>query len=368
MTGHHISTKYELSSAPDVKIIDPLADSRWDQFVENHPFGLICHLSGWKRVLEASFSHMKGHYLVLTNHNNDSIRAALPVYEVKSIITGKRLVSIPFATNCDPLISANEDMKQLLNAAIELSEKLGCSRIEIRALASGQLIQDGRIGSVVFNKTHQLSLEGGPEEIIKKFTRKARWTIKQSAKNGLEFQVAGNEKDVSEFYVLYFKTRKRLGLPPQPYLFFKLLWEIFSPSKHITLLFVRHEGRLVAGLLMFKFKDRCSWDYLALDEMANHLNVSYFGVWEAIKLACSEGYKLFDFGRTGIGNEGLMNFKGRWGTTIMDLPQYYYPKEVCLNLNSPEAATSYKIIKQISKNVPDPVFQLMGKFLYQHLG
>ena len=28
--------------------IDPLKDPRWDTFVENHPFGWIVHLSGWK--------------------------------------------------------------------------------------------------------------------------------------------------------------------------------------------------------------------------------------------------------------------------------------------------------------------------------
>ena len=32
--------------------IDPLKDSRWDGFVAGHPFGWVCHLSGWKKVLE----------------------------------------------------------------------------------------------------------------------------------------------------------------------------------------------------------------------------------------------------------------------------------------------------------------------------
>jgi hypothetical protein len=348
-------------------LIDPVKDPRWDRFVESHPLGLICHLSGWKQVLEESFPHMKGHYLAILNHDN-SIRAALPVFEIKSILTGKRLVSIPFATNCDPLISSNEDMRDLLDSAIELSIKLKIPKIELRALAAWPLIQDERIGIVIHNKSHQLSLETTPEDLIKTFTRKTRWTINQSLKRGFEQQLAENERDLDEFYRLYVKTRKRLGLPPQPYLFFKLLWEKFSSSKNITLLLVRYKGKLVAGLLMFKFKDRCSWDYLASDESLQHLNTNYFGVWEAIKLAHSEGYKIFDFGRTGINNEGLMNFKGRWGTKVIDLPQFYYPEKLCSSLNSPEESISYNLIRKISKNVPDSVLQAMGNFMYRHLG
>jgi peptidoglycan/xylan/chitin deacetylase (PgdA/CDA1 family) len=361
------STTCERSSASNVIMIDPISDPRWDQFVENHPLGLICHLSPWKQVLEESFSHMKGHYLTLLNQDN-SIRAALPVFEIKSIFTGNRLVSIPFATNCDPLISSNEDMSALLDTAIDLSIKLGCPKIEIRTLSSWPLIQDDRIGIMVHNKSHQLSLESTPEELINTFSRKARWTINQSLKKGFEHQLAESERDLNEFYHLYVKTRKRLGLPPQPYLFFQLLWEKFSPSRRISLLLVRYKGKLIAGLLMFKFKDRCSWDYLASDANFQNLNTNYFGVWEAIKLAHSEGYKIFDFGRTGINNEGLMSFKGRWGTKVMDLPQFYYPKRLCSSLSPPEESQTYNFIRQISKKTPDSMFRLMGSFLYRHLG
>jgi peptidoglycan/xylan/chitin deacetylase (PgdA/CDA1 family) len=354
-------------SAP-CTLIDPVTDPRWDKFVESHPFGLICHLSGWKQVLEESFPHMKGHYLALLNHEDNSIRAALPVFEIKSILTGNRLVSIPFATNCDPLISSEEDVRALLDAAINLSIKLKCRSIEIRTLASGPLVEDSRIGSVVYNKSHQLSLEADPEEIIKTFQSKLRQQINKSMKNGFELQLAENETDLSEFYNLYVKTRKRLGLPPQPYGFFELLWKKFSSSKRIAMLLVRHKGQLAAGLMMFKFRNRCSCEYLASEESLKNLHIDRFVYWEAIKLACSEGYETFDFGRTGINNDGLMTFKSHWGTSTIDLPQFYYPEKLCSSLNYPEASVSYKLIRQISKNVPDPVFQYMGNFLYRHLG
>lgn len=352
----------------EISLIDPVNDPRWDSFVTNHPFGYLCHLSGWKQVLEESFPHMKGHYLALVDSTNNNIRAALPLFEVRSLITGNRLVSIPFATICDPLVSSDEDMAKLLDAAIDLSKKLGTSKIEIRAMASSHLNHDERIGFVVHNKIHQLSLESSTEELIKTFKYQVRWTIKKSLKIGFDLNIVENAKELPEFYRLYVKTRKRLRLPPQPYLFFKLLWKKFSLSNNITFLMIRYKGKLAACLIIYKFKDRCSWDYLASDISLQHLHTNYFGLWEAIRLSCLEGYKVFDFGRTGINNEGLMGFKRRWGTTITDLPQYYYPKEICSNLKPADSSISYKLIKEVSKIAPDSAFRLMGKFLYRHIG
>lgn len=349
-------------------LIDPVNDPRWDLFVLNHPFGYICHLSGWKQILEESFPHMKGHYLAIVDSSDNNIRAALPVFEVRSLFAGNRLVSIPFATICDPLVSSDKDITKLLDAVIDLSNNLGTSRIEIRATASTHLNQDNRVDSVVYNKSHQLSLEPGPEELIKTFSKQVKRKLKKALNSGFERQLAKNEQELKEFYHLYVKTRKRLGLPPQPYILFKLLWEKFSPSNNLSLLMIRNKGQLVAGFIIYKFKDRCSWDYLASDVDFQHLHTNYFGLWEAIKLSCLEGYKIFDFGRTGISNEGLMGFKKLWGTTIIDLPQFYYPKNLCSDLSPADSSILYKLINKVSKIAPDSVFRLMGKILYRHLG
>jgi len=71
-----------------IKLIDPITDPRWDKFVESHPFGWVCHLSGWKQVLEKSFKHIQGYCFVLVDEN-DNIKAGLPVYELKSCLAGK---------------------------------------------------------------------------------------------------------------------------------------------------------------------------------------------------------------------------------------------------------------------------------------
>ncbi|MBW2106816.1 MAG: peptidoglycan bridge formation glycyltransferase FemA/FemB family protein [Deltaproteobacteria bacterium] len=210
-----------------IKLIDPITDPRWDKFVENHPFGWICHLSGWKQVLEKSFKHMKGYYFALLD-NSGNIQAELPIFEVKSWLTGNRLVSIPFATLCDPLISKSEEMAILLEAVLEYSEELKYSYVEIRTLAATSLMQDIRLVNENVYKYHYLSLENELEEIKNSFPSKTRYNIRRSMKGGLTVKQAENEKDLLSFYDLYCKTRKRLSLPSQPYRYFKNLYRYIS--------------------------------------------------------------------------------------------------------------------------------------------
>lgn len=351
----------------EVIIIDPVKDKRWDEFVEDHPNGWICHLSGWKQVLEKSFKHMKGYYLVLLNNN--TIKAALPLFEVKSWLTGNRLVSIPFATLSDPLISTSEDMCRLLDSARSLSGKLGTNYIEIRTLKSYSLIQDTHFGVKSLYKHHYILLKEPPDELKKAFDRTCvRQRISRSMKSNLNLKVADNESDLKSFYRLYLMTRKRLSLPLQPYFFIKMLWETFSASKRMEILLAKHKDRAVAGVVLFKYNHRVSIEFSAHDELYRNISPVHFLFWEAIKSAYYEGFKIFDFGRTSHSNKGLMDFKKRWGTTVVDLNHYYYPRETAREMNGKERTLSYRIVKNICKRTPEHLLPIVGRLLYRHLG
>jgi hypothetical protein len=351
-----------------VTIIDPLKDSQWDEFVENHPFGWICHLSGWKRVLEKSFKHIKGNYLVLRNDNRD-ITAALPIFEVRSWLTGNRLVSIPFATLCDPLISTGQEMEDLLEGALRLLKEFRASYIEIRSFRASSFVQTEKLAVRHFYKHHSLELKADPEELKKSFHRSCvRQRIARSLRSDLELRMGVGESDLQRFYRLYILTRKRLGLPPQPYVFLKSIWEIFSSSKRVTLLLAEQRGQPIAGLMLLKFKDRVSAEFSASDEAFYDMSPNHFLFWEAIKFAYDEGYKIFDFGRTAPSNETLMDFKARWGTEVTELPQYYYPKQVCQEFDRKGESISYRFLKEICENAPASALQYFGHFCYRHLG
>lgn len=355
-------------SSRRVVTINPCKDERWDKFVENHPHGWICHLSGWKRVLEASFQHMKGYYLVIEDQGG-TILAGLPLWEVRSWLTGNRLVSIPFATLSDPLCSSDGELDDLVNEAIRLCVRINMPMLEIRSVHSQQLSSDSRfIGNYSF-KHHFLLLEKDPEQLKKEFSYKSvRYEINRAYKSGLTLSIASNKEDLRAFHLLHTKTRSRLGLPPQPFRFFDALWDSFHPSDRMRLLLAKDGQQLVAGQLYFKFRDRVSMEFEAWDRSRRHTSPNHFLIWEAIKLFHAEGLKVLDFGRTSERNIPLMDFKRRWGTKVMDLPIFLYAQKKYLPLDDREDSLSYRIMRRVCSSAPAWTLDSLGNFCYRHLG
>ena len=85
-------------------------------------------------------------------------------------------------------------------------------------------------------------------------------------------------------------------------------------------------------------------------------------------MAFRQGYAVFDFGRTSIKNQSLLDFKTHWGTTTIDLPNFIYSEDKANDLKFAEDKLSYKIIKRFSDFIPQFAYQIFGDFCYRHLG
>jgi len=358
-----------LSPKPYVTLIDPEQDSRWDLFVEEHPHGWITHLSGWKKVLERTFSHMRGYYFATVDETSEDIIAGLPVFEVKSWVTGRRLVSIPFATLSDPLIAASGNLNHLLGSVFELFSRLKSGHLEIRTFQSNSLVSESQFGVVGHYLHHYLPLGTPPEKLMKGFHRTCvRQRIARAQKSNLKLIIGEDESDLRRFYRLHSMTRRRQGLPLHPYALFRAVWEEFQPSGRVRLLIAEKDGVEIAGLILFRYRKRVSAEYAAFDEKYRDLSPNHYLFWQAIKSAYEEGHEVFDFGRTSPSNASLMEFKSRWGTKVMELPQFYYPKEVSFRLSQRENSWKYRAVRKLCTSGPDRFQKTMGDFCYKHLG
>ena len=311
---------------------------------------------------------MNGYYFAIEDQDN-RINAGLPIYEVKSKLTGNRLISIPFATLSDPLISTQEDMAILFQSVMELFNELKSKYIKIGSLFSHTLTQNHTFSVVDVFKHHYLPLDLSLEQLKKKFHRTCvRQRISRAEKSNLETKQGKDESDLSRFYQVYCQTRKRVGRPVQPYRFFRSIWETFHPFNQIDLLLAEKEEKILAGLLLFKFKDRVSAEFAASDETYKDVSPNHYLFWKAIQMAREEGYKIFDFGRTSSDNKSLMDFKTRWGTQVVDLPQFYFPKESIQLTDENEELKKLRLISKICKNAPNFAQRIIGNFCYRHLG
>jgi Acetyltransferase (GNAT) domain len=352
---------------PEIRLINPEENSAWDDFAYGHVFGWLCHLSPWKRVLEKSFSHISGRYPVIIK--NSRIIAGLPFFYVKSRILGNRVVSIPYATLSDPLVDNISQLVALLKKIKEMTIVHRTNSIEIRSLKTADLFKDCQFQRLNFYKHHYLDLTQGIQKLYQKFHRTCiRQRIARANNSGLIIQFGQTEADLSKFYMVYALTRKRLGLPTHPYRFFKILWETLAPKGLVELMLVEKGNGTIAGLLALKFKDRFSVEYAASNDEYKAFSPNHFIFWEAIQSAHRQGFRVFDFGRTPPDNPSLMDFKRRWGTTELDLPQQYFPPRPEEEITQRSHSRKHRLIKMICQKSHPYVCRLVDNFLYSHLG
>jgi len=354
----------------ELSLIDPVKDPSWDRFVTNHPDGQIYHHSGWKRHLANSFKRIRGKYYVLRDEPRGNILAGLPVFEVKSWLTGRRLVCSPFATHCDPLVTDPGQIGVFLDELIRLSNELKCAYIELKTFKTDALINNQRFGVSRYYKYHYLKLDLPLDKLWSGFHRSCvRQRIQRAEKSDLQLKVGAAESDLKDFYRLLAMTRERRALPPQPYSFFKSLWDVFSPSKQTMLLLAQKDGVSVSALFLLLFNDCVTAEYAASDKNFKDISPNHFLFWEAIKMAHEKGYKIFDFGRTSPQNTSLMDFKKRWGSQEADLAYYYYPADRATAVNQKEESWKYKMVKRVVLlDLPAPAQKFLGALLYKHMG
>ena len=344
-------------------------DDDWDRFVDGHPYGLLCHTSAWRRALERSFEHIEARFLVLRGDTGASIRAALPLFRVRSRLTGRRLVSIPFATLCDPLVRSREELRALLDAALALSAGERCAYVRVRTFRAGPLFDPCRMARTDDNLCHQLMLDQPPDRLMSCFHRSCvRQPIRRALNSGLRAVEVETPDQFRACFSLYLNTRRRLGLPVQPLRFFRHLWAELAPVGGFQLLMAEYDQRPVSCLLLFRYKDRVSAEFEAYDDAYIPLSPNHFLFWHAIRSACENGYRVFDFGRTSAANEGLLAFKRRWGTEEAPLSEFFAPAEAASKPGSWPATWEYRLAQTVIRHCPAAAARSLGGFCYHHLG
>jgi len=350
-----------------VKLVNMLDDARWDPFVESHPHGTIYHHSSWLRVIALTYKHATPLGFVLEDEKNN-IRAAIPCFIVKSKLTGTRIVSLPFTPYCDPLVDNKKDFAKLLDEIIYKLDNISASYYELRVLKCLEIVSRGRLECHNYHKTQIVDLQGGFEKVRKAFRKGSIVsTVNKALKCQVKIREALSEQDLKKFYFIHGITRKQHGFPIQPYRLFQNMWEILRPLGYFTLLLAELNKTAIGGIVLFKFKDIVSVEHAGsfpkyLSSRPNHLLW-----WKAIEMACSEGYRYCDFGKTPIDNKGLLDFKRRWGAKMYDLPYFYYPK-VMGTMSLEQKDFRHRLLRSIGKYTPLPAAKIIGKIAYHHLG
>ena len=239
---------------------------------------------------------------------------------IKSFLTGKRGVSLPFTDEC-PLIARDPDQfREIFNKAIQHGEKEGWKSLELRG--GEQYLSDTRPAESFL--THKLALGFSEEEIFKTFRSSTRRNIKKAARGDISVSISNSIDAVQSFFRLNCITRKDHGLPPQPYSFFKKIARHVMAAENGVIVLAAYKNETIAGALYFHSGQEAIYKYGASDKAFQSLRANNLVMWEAIKHFAQKGLKSLSFGRTEPEHHGLNQFKNGWGTKQGTLNYYKY--------------------------------------------
>ena len=342
-----------------IEVINPCQDSRWNENLQAFNQATIFHTSDWAHVIQQSYGYEP---VYLMGCSDSSINILLPLFNIKSWLTGRRGVSLPFTDQCTPLMNSDVDGDLFIDKVVKIGEEEKWKYLEFRG---GDYFAQKKISPFDEFYTHELNIENDEVAVLSKFRSSTRRNIKKANKAGLQASISHAFSDLSAFYHLNCLTRRDHGLPPQPLIFFRHLYDIIIEKQKGFIALVRHKGQVIAGAIYLLYGDQCIYKYGASDKRYQNLRANNLVMWSAIQWCIQNQYRRLNFGRTELHHQGLLQFKRGWGTTEQKACYYKYNFKIRGFESKPaRIKSSYRVFERL----PIPILTLIGRFLYRHVG
>ncbi len=312
---------------------------------------------------------MRGKVVVLRDRESGAILAGLPVYEVRSWLLGNRLVSIPFASLCDPLVADVAQWNQLRAAVASERRVGGKTPFECRTWRRSDILPNGDQCPTETALHHWLDISPGPDAVYPRFSRTAiRRMISKSRARGTLVRRAEGESDVAAYYSLLVQSRRRIGLPTIPYVFFRSCWE-YLPERNRSFVLAIRDDRPVAAIFSVAYGANFLMEQSGETDETCGTGAIQQLIWEEIQKAHSLGCTLVSYGRTAVENSNLASYKLHWGTVQEELVTYWPGSPPPVQRNAVAGASpSRRMIGWLSNHSPLAVYHAMSRFCYKHWG
>lgn len=280
----------------------------WDEFVLAHPKGSFFHLLGWKRVMERTYGFKSCYFCA---KRGGRITGIAPAFLISNWVTGRCLISLPFAVYGGVCAEEEESEQALISHLEDVATELGAEYFELRNRNGG--LRTGFHANPRY-ATFTLTLVPDTEAIYKAFPKDIRYMIRKGEKAGLRVQRGFEQLDT--FYRLMTINLRRLGTPAFPRALFQNLIEEYPNQIDLTVVYSGDEP--LAGGMSFFFREWMQPYYIGSKAEAKSLAANNFLWWELIKLAATTGHNTFDFGRSKK-KSGNFDFKKKWNPRVEPL-------------------------------------------------
>ena len=328
----------------------------WISFVQTCPDATFFHRIEWRDIIENIFAH-RTHYLLA--ERGSEIVGVLPLAQVKSLLFGHSLVSLPFAVYGGAAVTDENARGLLHTAAAELARQLRVDHLELRnrvAYEHGWPQQDLFV-------TFRAPIAPDADDNMRAIPRKQRAMVRKGMQRGLVSEI---DIVVDRFFDLYADNAHRHGTPPMPKKYFETLQRVFGDACEVMTV-VSAEGRPVSGVLSFYFRDEVLPYYAGDLPEARELAANDFKYWELMRRACKRGCRIYDYGRSKRGT-GSFDFKKNWGFEPQALHyEYQLLRRDAVPQNNP-SNPKYRALIRLWRRLPRRVANALGPSIVRNLG
>ncbi|MFT3804581.1 MAG: FemAB family PEP-CTERM system-associated protein [Burkholderiaceae bacterium] len=330
-------------------------EQRWRDYVALHPQASVFHDWSWRGILGATFGYPM-HFLYA--QRNGAVTGVLPLAEVRTMLFGSSLVSLPFCSWAGSLASDDDSLKALDKAAGDLADRLRVDNLQIRTIGAANRGWPTQDLYVMFRRT--LSVDH--TENMNAIPRKQRAMVRKGIKNELRSE----DDSLSEFYKLYSDNVHRHGTPPVPLRFFEAMQQAFGDRCRI--LSVRAKtGERLTGVLSLCHRDEILPFYAGDTPQARTLAANDFKYWEVMRRATDEGFRVFNYGRSKRGS-GSFAFKANWGFEPTPLAYEFRLKDGSSMPQNNPTNPKYRLLIETWRRMPRWAVNTIGPRLVRGLG
>lgn len=383
--------------------IDPLKDPNWDARLATWPAASFFHTSAWARVLHGTYGFGPAYFVLesrdggmgrpthdpslhgsgdpcrvepgnpsdkATEDGSPASRllqpsphfhALLPMMEANSWLTGRRGICLPFTDECAPLCDNSESFRCIHEAALAHATLRRWRYLEVRG---GKAWFGDAPPSTSF-WGHRLDLRLAEEALLTKIDSAGRRAVRKAEQSNLSIEFSQSVEAIRIFYRLHCLTRKRHGVPPQPFVFFANIQRHVLAQNHGWVVLARHGGIAVSGAVFFHSGTSALYKFGASDDRFQHLRGNNLVMWEAIRRYASEGFASLDLGRTSLNNDGLRRFKLSWGPTEYPIDYVRYDLPAGRWVTARDDSSGW--YNRVFRILPILVSRLIGAALYRHV-
>lgn len=350
----------------DVYSFDPLEDSRWTELIGRHPNASVFHTSAWLRALRRTY-----HFTPIaftTSRPTGELKNALVVAAIRSRLTGRRLVSLPFSDHCQPLVESLDEFRALCSSVLRHRAQGHWRYVEMRPAGSVIPLEESLAG-MSFRRTqtfylHRLDLRPDLDALLHSFHKDSiQRKIRRAERERLTYEEGRSDSVLRKLYHLLDLTRRRHQVPLQPLAWFRNLIEGFGENLCIRI--ASKDGQPAAGILTLAHGNCVVYKYGGSEARLNPLGGMPFLFWKTIQEAKHMGAQELDLGRSDRDNAGLILFKEHLAAKRSTLTYWRSPGETRSTFDD---GWKMRLARRAFARLPGGIRRAVGRSLYRHLG